>query len=362
MNIFKRKNNIHTIGPLFLNTLSESTPTLERLKDLEQQCQELNASPEKDDLLKEIRSKIFTEQLGIKGEHQVSHALKCSTSDKYILSDLYFYQPDSEILQIDFIVITHKYIYLLEVKNTTSSCCYRVCDDNSLGYYHIEFNNHWREHFPIKFKDNDPITQSENHRSLLYNIMRNNSLLKNYLSEERLHDIVVFANNTSTIYTKNSNHELTNKLVLMKNLIRYIDSTDKLSKIRSLSLEQMEEIGNTLLACSSPCTKSYTAIIEKKLNHIMNSEAITNKVSKNFLTDDELTDLLRKYRSIQAGTQPRYTIFRDETLHKIVALKPQTLEELSCISGIGDNRLQKYGDDILQIIKGEIPDYLKNQS
>lgn len=361
MNIFKRKINIHTIGPLFLNTLSESTATLTRLRELEQQCQQLNTTPKKNDILKEIRSKIFTEQLGIKGEHQVGHTLKCSTTDKYILSNLCFSQSDGEILQIDFIVITHKHIYLLEVKNTTSSYCYRLCDDNSLGYYHINSNNHWREQFPIKFKDNDPIMQSENHRSLLYNIMRNNSLLKNYLSEERLHDIIVFANNTSTIYTKNSNPELIKKLVLQKNLIRYIDNTDKSSKIRSLSLEQMKEIGITLLACSSPSTKSYTKQIEKKLNSIKNSETTSKNSFPNTLTDDELTNLLKKYRSIQAGTQPCFTIFSNETLHEIVFSKPQTLEELLKIRNIGKFKCNNYGNDIIKIIKGEIPDCLKNQ-
>ncbi|MCC8244929.1 DNA helicase RecQ [Saccharothrix luteola] len=61
---------------------------------------------------------------------------------------------------------------------------------------------------------------------------------------------------------------------------------------------------------------------------------------------------LRTWRTAQAREQgvPPYIIFNDATLRQIAATTPSTLDELSAISGVGENKLAKYGQQILDTL------------
>lgn len=61
---------------------------------------------------------------------------------------------------------------------------------------------------------------------------------------------------------------------------------------------------------------------------------------------------LRAWRTTQAREQgvPPYIIFNDATLRQIAATTPSTLDELSAISGVGENKLAKYGQQILDTL------------
>ncbi|KOX22788.1 ATP-dependent DNA helicase RecQ [Saccharothrix sp. NRRL B-16348] len=61
---------------------------------------------------------------------------------------------------------------------------------------------------------------------------------------------------------------------------------------------------------------------------------------------------LRAWRTVQAREQgvPPYIIFNDATLRQIAATTPSTLDELSAISGVGENKLAKYGEQILDTL------------
>jgi len=64
-------------------------------------------------------------------------------------------------------------------------------------------------------------------------------------------------------------------------------------------------------------------------------------------------DVLRAFRLRLAETQgvPPYIIFHDTTLHEMAAARPQSLDELAEISGVGEKKLERYGDEFLQIIR-----------
>jgi ATP-dependent DNA helicase RecQ len=69
--------------------------------------------------------------------------------------------------------------------------------------------------------------------------------------------------------------------------------------------------------------------------------------------DDPLWQALKAKRLELAREQgvPPYVIFHDSTLLEIHNRKPQTLDEMGQISGIGQAKLQKYGDAFLQVIE-----------
>jgi ATP-dependent DNA helicase RecQ len=47
---------------------------------------------------------------------------------------------------------------------------------------------------------------------------------------------------------------------------------------------------------------------------------------------------------------PAYVIFHDATLHQIATQSPATLAELGTINGIGENKLAKYGQQVLDVL------------
>jgi ATP-dependent DNA helicase RecQ len=65
-----------------------------------------------------------------------------------------------------------------------------------------------------------------------------------------------------------------------------------------------------------------------------------------------LFERLRAWRAASAREQgvPAYVIFHDATLRQIAGMAPTTLAELGTVSGVGENKLAKYGQQILDTV------------
>jgi len=68
--------------------------------------------------------------------------------------------------------------------------------------------------------------------------------------------------------------------------------------------------------------------------------------------DEPLFEALRTLRLDLAQQQgvPPYVIFHDKTLLEMARLQPQSLGALHAISGVGEQKLQRYGDAFLNKI------------
>jgi DNA helicase II / ATP-dependent DNA helicase PcrA len=68
-------------------------------------------------------------------------------------------------------------------------------------------------------------------------------------------------------------------------------------------------------------------------------------------------EALRRWRADRAKADevPAYVVFHDSTLHEIAAVRPQTREELSAISGVGPTKLERYADDLLDALSESVP-------
>ncbi|WP_232840083.1 MULTISPECIES: DNA helicase RecQ [Nocardia] len=68
--------------------------------------------------------------------------------------------------------------------------------------------------------------------------------------------------------------------------------------------------------------------------------------------DVPLFEKLREWRSATAKEQamPAYIVFNDATLREIAARKPGSLAELGTVNGVGENKLAKYGEGVLEIL------------
>ena len=48
---------------------------------------------------------------------------------------------------------------------------------------------------------------------------------------------------------------------------------------------------------------------------------------------------------------PAYVVLHDSTINEIASAKPGSERELARITGIGPTKLEKYGTDILEIVR-----------
>lgn len=69
--------------------------------------------------------------------------------------------------------------------------------------------------------------------------------------------------------------------------------------------------------------------------------------------DTELFEILRGWRVDLAKTKgvPPYVIFHDKTLAQIATERPADKDELRQIAGVGEKKVERYGDDIARIVK-----------
>ena len=68
--------------------------------------------------------------------------------------------------------------------------------------------------------------------------------------------------------------------------------------------------------------------------------------------DEELFGSLKAWRKERADAEsvPAYVVFTDATLEALAEVRPTTRQALMRINGIGAAKLEKYADDVLEIL------------
>jgi len=68
-------------------------------------------------------------------------------------------------------------------------------------------------------------------------------------------------------------------------------------------------------------------------------------------------DTLRAWRAAAAKEQgvPAYVIFHDATMREIATRAPSSLAELSTVNGVGETKLARYGQQILDTLASAAP-------
>ena len=77
------------------------------------------------------------------------------------------------------------------------------------------------------------------------------------------------------------------------------------------------------------------------------------KLDKLYQETDELYQALKHWRKEQADQEklPAFCIFSNAVLDGICAKRPQSLEALGEIKGLGKKKIEKYGEYLLEIVK-----------
>ncbi len=70
---------------------------------------------------------------------------------------------------------------------------------------------------------------------------------------------------------------------------------------------------------------------------------------------ENLLGVLRAWRSSVARRRgvPAYVVLHDATLEGIATSRPETLDQLRAVAGIGDKKLERYGDALLLLVRSK---------
>jgi ATP-dependent DNA helicase RecQ len=74
--------------------------------------------------------------------------------------------------------------------------------------------------------------------------------------------------------------------------------------------------------------------------------------------DRALFEALRAWRRERAAEQqlPPYVIFHDTTLAAIARQRPASADALAKVSGVGQSKLERYGGDVLKLVRELVSD------
>ncbi|MDE7121069.1 MAG: HRDC domain-containing protein [Oscillospiraceae bacterium] len=321
----------------------------------------------------EIEVKIRNFKYGLDGEKTVLFQLKNSYMPMYILHDLHLQFEDCKA-QIDFLVVTRKLVLVLECKRL-------------YGNIYINANGNF---IRILNADNSqiegmesPYTQNERHLKLIYAMCRAEQ--KNILqrmgfdrSFKKIYQSVIVLANPKTIINMEKAPETIRSIVKRSDeLVAYIETLHKNSRVPEMSDEEMKEIAEFFLKRdtekSQPVRKSqpeqpnvkkqreHSAPAPVKKTNPQKAPAKpekSEKLSATSVEDSKVYGALRSYRYNQAQKEniKPYMICNNEQLVNLIQKNPRTLKELRTIPGFdSDEKCKKYGTEILRILAEHLP-------
>ncbi|MGL5330537.1 MAG: NERD domain-containing protein [Peptostreptococcaceae bacterium] len=294
-------------------------------------------------------SKVFIEndikklKYGAVGENNIYYELKNSFMPMVCLHDLRI-EYKGLVAQIDFIVITTKNIYVIECKNLVGDIVV-----NDKGEF-IRYKKNTYGKNVSKEGMYSPIVQNERHINVLKELLRDKLEYKNKL--KRIESLVVCANPKTVINKKYASSEIANKIIRHDQLIDRISSIEKNKKIDWVFIEEdMRDISRCLKSHHREVEIDY--ISKYRLQKLEDKVCEDNLIDVDNKLDDKLRYELRGYRlkiSNKENIKP-YMVFSNDTMEEIIKVKPGSVDELMKVKGFGVVKCEKYGKDIVDILK-----------
>ncbi len=330
--------------PLFTKSFSKENQQIKDLEELLKTCDYSSS--------KFIEQDIKKLKYGQIGENNVYYELKNSFIPMICLHDIRL-KYRGMFAQIDFLVITSKYIYVIECKNLIGDITISK-DGEFIRYIKNSYGK-------VVSKEGmySPIVQNERHIKILKEILKNELKYKDKL--KRIESIVVTANPKTIINKKYAPKSISEKIIRHDQIIDRIQSHQQNKNIKWVFIEEdMREISRTLMKFHKEDKinyhKKYSLLsndtnVGIKLKYYSNS-AIKKQLNKE-KNDEELRQLLKRYRLniSKIENKQAYMVFNNDTMEALIKVRPKNLYELRNIKGFGPIKCEKYGNDLIDLIK-----------
>jgi hypothetical protein len=344
--------------PIFIKDYEDSSKTINELEEIYQSIKD-------DDIRKKIEMDILFIKAGDQGERNVYYELKNSFLPMLVLHNVVI-QYDDYKAQMDYILITKKFICILETKKLNGHITI-----NSDGDFIRTFTDSKGKVYK-KEGMYSPISQNQRHVRILKNLL----LREKVIRKTPIISLVVIANPKSIINMKYAKKQVKQQIVKydqltskLKGMINHYNDID-------LATRTMYNMANFLLESH---VESENTFINKYKEHIENSETDADKnivesneqaignpeketienvkeasVSYSDKKDiDTLRKLLVEFRLEQSRKEKikAYYIFNNNQMEDILRKMPKTTDELLECQGFSPVKVKKYGDVILRILR-----------
>lgn len=329
MGLFDKLNQ-----PVFIKEDSNAARQVKALKELYEKVT--------DKAKTQIEQDIKYISYGIKGEEQIAFELKNSHMPMYVLHDLYLEYEDLSA-QIDYLIITRKGIFVIECKNLWGDITV-----NNNGDFVRSMNLGGKV---VREGIYSPITQNKRHLEIIKKVRGQDkvALTRVFFEKyfyEMYHSIVVLANPKTILNTKYAPKEVKNQVIRADQLIEYIKKVNARINATSNNDKEMKALAEYFLSKHKVKEmiyhKKYESLVEESAKLVERSDHI-----------DLLIQKMKEYRlkkSKEDKVKPYY-IFTDKQMLEIIEKRPNTIEELMSISGFGEVKCGKYGEQIIEILK-----------
>ena len=292
---------------------------------------------------KSLTEKVKLLELGLKGENSVLFELQNSFLPIHILHDVRIAHKDLTA-QIDFVVLTRKFILIIEVKNYFGNILVNEKD---------EFIRQVYKRNKLAFQEGfySPVRQVERQVEVFESYMR----AMGAVTRTPIKSVVVFTNNRTVINTKKASENVKRKILRVDGLVGYIkQELEKSSPVHFLD-NRMKEMSDYIKASHFELIYDETDLVELKLlEETISTQNESNKLSVLVQTKNtDLEETFKKFRMKLATEQnvKAFHIFSNKTLEELILKQPCNLNDLKTIHGIGEMKINAFGDELIGIIK-----------
>ncbi|NKF05654.1 NERD domain-containing protein [Clostridium gasigenes] len=337
---------------------------------------------------KNIARDIAFLKAGISGEKNVYYELKNSFIPMICLHDIRIEDGDYAA-QLDFVVITHKYIMILETKKLNGDILINECGD---------FIRSIKNNYSKGIKKEgiySPIAQNDRHVRILKEILMKNGKIRN----TPIISGVVIANPKSIVNKTKASKKIKDEIFRYDQLTEILNEKLKVHKDSEILERRMKEVADFLIINNKNIhidyNKKYSLTEEDFIGNNEAAEVVINEFKANKIeykkieideekiveekiveelikkitkkdseyklsekevissgSSDILINKLKEYRTSMARAEKvsPYFIYNNETLGEIIKVKPENKEELMKVRGFGPIKVEKYGDSIIDII------------
>ena len=343
--------------PKFIKEFNEDN---KQLKDLEELL-----SVASEDTIKDIEKDMKLLSYGLLGEKNVAYELENSHMPILILHDLYL-KYNNLTAQIDFVVIGQRFILVVECKNMVGDIEITSSGD-FIRYFKTTNGKVYKKEGMYS-----PIVQNERHVELIRDVLRNEGYFKK-TDFGMVKHVVTVANSKAVINSKYAKKELNEHIIKHEQLINKMKQLHDANKDgRWFTEESMYNLADSLMKYN----ETYTIDYEKKYGvsvvpnveenptnnekeEIISQEEIIEVADKNNIKDldcleeSKIYKELKEYRlkkSREEKVKP-YFLYNNQEMEAIIEVKPKDIEELKSIKGFGNVKCEKYGAEIIDIVK-----------
>ncbi|MDD3225217.1 MAG: HRDC domain-containing protein [Clostridium sp.] len=198
-----------------------------------------------------------------------------------------------------------------------------------------------------------PIVQNERHVEIIRDILK----AEKYFGKSDfgiIKHVVNISNPRTVINSRYAKKEIKKHIIKHDQLIIRMKELHNANKDGHWFTEEcMYKVANSLLKFNG----TYTIDYKKKYGiSIENKKSNENKDAAkdiNLIKESSLYKELKKYRLIKSREEniKPYFLYNNLQLEALIKAKPRTIEELKSINGFADIKCEKYGADIIKIVK-----------